>query len=1040
MKNFVVYKSSAGSGKTFTLVKEYLKLALIDKDKLTYNFKRILAITFTNLAAAEMKERIISSLKQIIENNQSSEIANILKQELNISPEELINRSKIVLENILHNYSDLAVGTIDSFTHKLIKTFAFDLRLPINFNLELDPNEFYNTVIDDLIYKIGDDEYIGNLLKEFTLNQVDVGGSWDPEINLKEFTKLLTKEESETYFNKLNEFSEEQLLSIKQKINDDIKTFINAIHTIASEAIELFNNFELELDNFKYNGIGNISVFQNIVKTRYNFIKDKWTRFEDAILNEDWLKNNSPISVSDTKKIAEELSQIGTQLLLYINNNYKTYRLNELLSKHLYSLLLLKKIQDIALQTKQEEQIVFLSEFNKTIFNLINNEPTPFIYERIGEKYHHYLIDEFQDTSNLQFQNLIPLLDNALSNGFYNLIVGDGKQSIYRWRNADVKQFEVLPNILNTDKNQITLQREENLIRNYSKKILDTNYRSTSTIVNFNNQFFRHVADNFIHENDKEIYDELEQKIKIENDGFVSIRNDVLDGITIDEHNTHLVHDYINNALNKNFTYADICVIVRKKRDGHTIANYLKSYNIPIISNESILLKNSLEVNTIVSFLKYLSNNNDQVSAAAVLNYLYQKQQINFNLYCELLIKINNTNLFELLNYIGIQINADDFLFQNIFDNCLTLLKALELNSNEHNYIRFFLDEVLDFLVNNNSNLNEFLQWWENRKNTASIIISPDANAVKIMTIHASKGLEFPVVIIPYCNWKLFKEEYKWVNINNCNIKLPTAVIKINNQINDAGFETEYSLEENNQILDHINMLYVAFTRAVQNLHIICSVNKKSPKNSVQAWLSNFIKEYNLPINEKNEFVIGDDNFADIKIKSKPIVYNISQLKFENVLDVVKIKSSNSNKAFGEAKEYGIIFHNILSKIKTVNAIDVVLNKSLLIGEINSDEVGLLKNQINTLFNHSILGNYFTDKYNSKIEQELITKDGLILRPDRVFFSFYETVVLDYKTGQRNDALYLPKMKKYKNALSDLNYTNIKLMLYYLELNELVEL
>jgi len=1040
LKNFVVYKSSAGSGKTFTLVKEYLKLSLIDKSKLTYNFKRILAITFTNLAAAEMKDRIISSLQQITENKKTTDIAKILAQELNVSQEELIYRSKIVLENILHNYSDLAVGTIDSFTHKLIKTFAFDLRLPINFNLELDPNEFYNTVIDELISKIGDDEYVSNLLKEFTLNQVDVGGSWDPEKNLKEFTKLLTKEDSENYFKKLNEYNETQLLNIKQKINADTKLFINSINSIATKALIVLSKYELELGDFKYNGAGNVSVFQNIIKTRYNFIKDKWVRFEDAIVDEDWLKSSASISASDAKKVAEELSQIGTELLLYINDNYKTYRLNELLSKQIYSLLLLKKIQDIATQTKQEEQIVFLSEFNKTIFNLINNEPTPFIYERIGEKYHHYLIDEFQDTSNLQFQNLIPLLDNTLSNGFYNLIVGDGKQSIYRWRNADVKQFETLPNILIENKNKITQQREDNLIRNYSKKILDTNYRSTSTVVNFNNTFFRHIAENFIHDEDRNIYDDLEQKLNVKNEGLVTIRNDVLEGLTLDEHNTHLVHEYINNALSKNFKYSDICVIVRKKSDGHTVANYLKSKNIPIISNESILLKNSIEVNTIISFLNYLSNNNDQISAVAVINYLYQKQQINFNLYCELLLKSNNSSLFELLNLTGINLNENDFLFQNIFDNCLTIIKALNLNSHGYNYVRFFLDEVLDFLINNNSNLNEFLYWWENRKNSASIIISSDANAVKIMTIHASKGLEFSVVIIPYCNWKLFREEYKWVNISNSNITLPTAVIKINNQVNDAGFEIEYNEEESNQLLDHANMLYVAFTRAIQNLHIICSTNKKSPKNSVQAWLKSFIEENKIQKNEKNEFAFGIDKIAEIKEKSKPLVYNISQLKFENILDVVKIKSSNSNKELGDAKEYGIIFHNILGKIKTLNDVENVLTKSLLIGEINVEDIERLKEQINILFNHPVLFNYFSDNYISKIEQELITKDGLVLRPDRVFSNASETIVLDYKTGQRNDALYLSKMTKYKNALIDLGYINVKIMLYYIELNELVEL
>jgi len=1043
LKNFVVYKSSAGSGKTFTLVKEYLKLALHEPTKLSFNFKQILAVTFTNKAAAEMKERIISSLQLISEGTKMPEIGKIICSELMISEEELTRRAGIVLTSILHNYSDLGVGTIDSFTHKLVKTFAFDLRLPINFNLELDSKDFYNKVIDELISKIGEDEYISDLLKEFTLNQVAAGNSWDPETNLKEFTKLLTNENSESYFSKLSELSEQQLLEAKEQIREQREKFLSTLREVSKKALTFVDKHNIKKDNLKHGGQGTISVFNTLSKTKYNFEKPDGVRFGEVIKSKEWFKKDSGISEQVADAVSNKLTEIGEELLGLIDSDYKLYKLNELLSRQIYSLLLIKKIQDITQQTKQEEQIVFLSEFNKTIFNLINNEPTPFIYERIGERYHHYLLDEFQDTSNLQFQNLIPLLDNSLSNGYYNLIVGDGKQSIYRWRNANVKQFEVLPKIFNATSNIVTHERENTLTRNFESKRLDKNFRSTRTIVEFNNHFFKQISCSYLNDSNELIYDSLEQGVFNSNEGFVSIVNESLPSGTIQEHHTAYVLKYINEALDKGYNYSDICIITRNKNHGHLVANYLKSRQLPIISNESILLKNNLEVNTIVAFLNYLLNENDRISAAAVLNYLFQKNTIAFDKYTKELLLLQHSDLFEVLANCGIRCSKQDFLYQNIFDNCLKIIELLNMTSHSHHYVRFFLDEVLDFLISQHSTISQFIEWWNKRKEKASLIVPETANAIRIMTIHASKGLEFPIVIIPYCNWLVYKPDNNWVNIQENKTPLPVAVVKLSEKITEAGLGEEFEEEFASQTLDQVNLLYVAFTRAVNQLHIIGSVNEKSTHQSINNWLTNYIEKNGYSKNADNEIEFGSQvtNPSIHQNNTGEKGYHLNPLEFHSPDGLIKIKAAHLNEEIGNARLYGIALHNILSRINTMDEVASAVEKSVHDGEISLTDKNKILSQLENVLKHPALINFYDrELYHSKIEQEILSKDGKVLRPDRIFIGESETVVLDFKTGQREDQLYLPKMLQYKKVLEELNYPNVRLCLFYIENQELIDL
>jgi ATP-dependent exoDNAse (exonuclease V) beta subunit len=1040
VKNFVVYKSSAGSGKTFTLVKEYLRLALADEKKLTTNYKYILAVTFTNKAAAEMKERVISALSQIIATKEISLIAKILCDELAINEAELKKRAQIVLSNILHHYSDFSVGTIDSFTHKLVKTFAYDLKLPINFNVELNVDSFYENVINSLINKIGEDEYVSKLLKEYALAKAEDNAGWDPEKHIKEFARLLQKEDSENYLQQLKQFDVVQFEEIRKELIAFIGYYKSNLKSLSKKTLDLIEKNNLKEEDFYYGKNGAINFFYKCFSLNVTIEETTGSRLQKAIKENKW--SSKGINANLVDNLSNQLSQNAKELILFLETNFETYSLCVLISKQIYPILLLKKIEEIASEKKQEEQLVFISEFNKNIFDLINNEPTPFIYERLGDRYHHFLLDEFQDTSSLQFQNLLPLLDNSLANGWFNLIVGDGKQSIYRWRNANVNQFSILPQLENKTGSLIIEERAETLTRNFKENVLNTNYRSVKTIIDFNNHLFDSLSEKLLHDSTKPIYSQQAQIIKNPEIGYITINTGKTEKDNLDDLNFELVSKYILQAIQNNFDYNDICLIVRNNKDGNKIANYLVENKIPVVSSDSLLLQSNMEVNTLVAFLRYLANTNDKVSAAVVLNYACKINLINQSQFISALDKLNaNDSLFEILNHLNISIYPQDYNLSNLLDNCIYFITALNLNKNGNTYLRFFLDEVNEYLVTKNSNLTSFIDWWETRSKTASMIIPASINAVKIMTIHASKGLEFPVVIIPYCNWQQYKANDSWVNIQNSQTKLPVAVVNLSSGIKNAGLELEFETETQEQILDNLNLLYVAFTRAVNRLHIITLSSSSNKQALISNWLEDYFKQ-NFTANKENEFTFGDENSKHTKHKAiNTSTYKLEPLAFNTNNDVIKIKASyldNSVEA-EEAKQQGIVMHTILSKIKSENDIDEVLNSEILNGLIGEKQFDNFKQKILSVIHHPKLELYYKTTTPQKLEAELITSNGELLRPDKLVFLKNETIIIDYKTGKENNKKYFTQLLKYQNALQSMGYQDIKMLLVYIDSLNVVE-
>ena len=446
-KKFAVFKSSAGSGKTYTLVREYVALAL----KSPLYFRHILAITFTNKAANEMKQRIILALLHLSDIEKYASTSTVLhmlpelQQSTGLSKQEVSGNASHVFTRILHGYDDFSVRTIDSFITRIVRTFAHDLHLAVDFEIELDEGLILDKAVDQLISRVGVDADLTKVLLEFTESLFEDDKNWQIEPGLKKTAKMLFSEGDQENIQKIHEISHSQLLDIIKDINAFRKNFSRDIMTIAEKAVDLIENNGISMDSF-FHGNSGIGAF--FKKLAYGEISAHNSYVVQTIQNDKWTSSGcSQADAQSIMHIKDDLKRMLADCIIHIDNGLQRYKLLEMVMANIYQVGILGALQREIEQIYHDKSILHISEFNKRISEIILREPVPFVYERIGEKYANYLVDEFQDTSELQWKNLLPLMGNSLASGNFNLVVGDAKQAIYRFRSGKVEQFVALPGL-----------------------------------------------------------------------------------------------------------------------------------------------------------------------------------------------------------------------------------------------------------------------------------------------------------------------------------------------------------------------------------------------------------------------------------------------------------------------------------------------------------------------------------------------------------------------------------------------------------------
>ena len=847
-----IYKASAGSGKTYTLVKEFLRIALKQPD----SFRHILAITFTNKAANEMKERIIGMLGKIrIGDEASALLIEELAAETGLTEADVIKNADSILKAIIHNYSDLNVSTIDSFVHRIVRSFAHDLHLSMNFSIEMDRDKLLNDVVEMLMDRLHDeDDQVTNAVVEFAESNIEEGKSWNVEHQLIGLARELFNEDAIPHLEQLSRFDLNEIKKVRASLHAYVKGFEQ----------KLFEEGKLAYNLILSQGLSAKSFFQT-EKGVFGFFR----KYAEGVFPADMCGNSYVVkTISEDKwgggKVTEgelaSIQSIALQLKAHYNNivshcsrSAADYHLAQLLLSKFYAFILLADIQKLMEEYKKENNLLHISEFQQKIYAIVREQDAPIIYERIGDWFNNILIDEHQDTSVLQWQNLVPLIENSQFKTEESLIVGDGKQAIYRFRNGKVEQFAVLPKIFGSE-NDARLKEREVAIANYGTESLNLqyNFRSRKAIVDFNNSLYD-VLGSLNELADKSIYEGQQQMQGRKADGgFVSLEflPNEEGAELLDEMRCARVEQLVADALQRGYALKDVAVLTRNNKNGSLLASWLISKGVPVISSESLLIDRSPKVKLLLAVLNYFDQRENHIARAEIVYYI-NLLSANAPLHFEKFDFKEEETVFEqqLSELIGKEFRSYNFLSYHINELIAELIAFFGL-SNADPFLQFFMDEVMVFATNNRSNIREFLGWWEEVKGNKSIIYPDTLDAVKLMTIHKSKGLQFPVVIMADADWpKRNSKKNFWVQFDKPWLPgLNLGLLPATKAVAETEFAALYEQELASSFLDMLNLVYVATTRAEDLLYILSTETKNEPRenNSVTALWVTYLKNAGL--------------------------------------------------------------------------------------------------------------------------------------------------------------------------------------------------
>ena len=1060
--SFTTYKSSAGSGKTTTLVAEYLTIALNASQP--DNYKKILAITFTNKAAHEMKERVINSLKSMAkeapEDQRYPVIFNKVKQALNLDDNQLKNRASKTLNHILHHYNDFSISTIDSFTHKIIRTFAHDLKLPINFEVDLDNDALLKKSIDLLLSRIGDNPALTSTLVSFSTSKTDDSKSWRIGNDLTDFARLLIKDEYESYLESLRDLNLEDFKNARKAIQQSMKVKEKRWFDRAQDFMNVLAGQGLTYLDLTHGKNGAGSYLNKLFKKNFGELKPS-NRLMTALEKNRWHAGSAPKSVQLTiQSIQDELTAIGNEMVADVYDHQSEYALEKELNKYIYQLAVLREIELEMEQYKADNNIMSISEFNKKIAEIVMNEPAPFIYERLGERYQNYLIDEFQDTSESQWKNLLPLLSNALSQGKndtinFNMVVGDAKQSIYRWRGGDADQFMQLPHVKGAEANPILMEHQQVLARNHQEQVLDSNYRSKREVVEFNNWFFQELIHKMQSSYIKNVYwgngeqkdqsEEFRQKFREDyTGGYVSFEVKNYDDKTeFEAFNLERIHQIIDDCIQDGYQLKDICLLFRTNKTAIQVANDLVNHNVPVMSSETLLLKNDPAVRAITAFFKWALDPKEGLAGAGLISALNRLEPYNFNLHQQLKALAEKTSdkkevMLEFLNQYGLEGCLEKLQTLSTYEAVQYLTSKLKLGDKPNAYLGAFAQQAHTFSLKTSNHLRDFLEFWKQKRDKLSISIPEGSNAVRIMTIHKSKGLEFPVVIIPFLDWSLNKlgDAKAWVSLDADKYKLPSGLIGLNkSSLENTDWSSLYEEESDKTKLDYINILYVAVTRPVDRLYSIVS-QKEGEKNTLSKLICPLLEEHPQWNGEASKLEVGtrtqvkqkSDQKSSASLHLKPT----SKSNWREQLQLAVSTPWNQQQDSEEAKAFGEILHHLLSINGTLEDRLTEMHQLIQSGWINRQIADAIEKQLGEVEGFKPYQDLVNQSQSVWSEREMAHPKFGLLRPDKVFFTETETVVVDFKTGSYRKK-HEEQVRRYADVLTELGFLDVRGVLFYLD-------
>lgn len=1045
-----IMKASAGSGKTYSLALKYISLLLESKDR--YAYRHILAVTFTNKATDEMKDRILKELHLLSLRPSESGYHDRFVPSVFPSDEELRKKAEEVLHDILHDYSAFAVSTIDRFFQQTLKAFSREIGQFASYQVELDKESLVRESVDRILDSLtAEDDALLSWLTDNVLEQIESGGRYSLDANLMDMAKRLMSPQRQEVMDaagvKAEDFSHAKLLEVRARCREVMTAYRSAVREKAEEALSIITGAGVDVKESR----------NSFFRYLYDYVE---LGDNDAVPypSDSFLKNSRDPDLWFSKakaktclpKVYPFLEAPLNELCDLFGKEYEVFNTACILDRQLYGLGVAVELETTFKELMKEKNVLCIDDSNTILKNIIDGADAPFIYEKTGVRYDHYLLDEFQDTAKVQWQNFSPLLKESESRNGQNLIVGDVKQSIYRWRGSDWKLLQdIIPSEFPSRK----------------ETLLDTNYRSLSGIVDFNNAFFKDAAsvlDMISGHQDgsgpvSEIYDDVRQKAHKSGrvPGNVSL--------TYCEKSDELqkVLDSVMEAQASGALLSEIAVLVRSNRTGEQVASYLMENGVPVVTDDSLRTKSSITVRRLVSLMSLVENPSDTVNG-----YLADALEVDMD------------------EEYGSLIDMAESLLRNLKETDDDMVWKGEIP-----HIQSFMDHLQDFVNSEGNSLRGFLKFWDEKDPSVS---SPSSGeSVRVMTIHKSKGLAFPYVIIPFAeNIKLYKEDSHWCVPEMRGTSLENCAEGVYDVCLDAGsekslFADDYREERFLQQVDNMNTAYVAMTRPVLGVHVIAKTPPKTCIAAVDADDVSSLKDFSQILYRfacrsgyAGHFVRTDDegcvrfdsgemvDFAEYRrgnghevkdfvicegneYPSIPLNVCMSE-DGTDVRERGRLKfSADSIDFFSEEGETGIsasnrirgvVLHDILSRMKTPDNLEAEVRASLISGDLTVSEHDDILAFLRARLGSAVSRGWFPeDPEMVLVEESVIDTDGEILRPDRVVIKDGKVLIIDYKFGER-DRRYERQIRKYMSVWCRMGYADVTGILWYVNDDEVVTL
>ena len=1054
-KALTIYKASAGSGKTFMLTRHYLTLAL-ESEK---NYTHILAITFTRKATAEMRQRIVDELKLLSSNISQSEHAEYISKELGISLDELQVRSQKLLSSILHDYSNFSITTIDQFFQRIIRSLARELGLPAGYRIEMDEKKILSRAVEIMLDKTSDDEELFNLFLEYVKSEViDENRSHIFHNAIIEFVEKILREDLKDAFLKIGDNDFKSIVQTYQKtLQTQFYAFENELKRRTNVFEEQLKHHNLELSDLK-NGT-RAKYLYNAVSNGFKFKTDDLKKLfgtdideeKDKFLKKDFLKNIG----SDY----DSLHQIFVSDCQHFTDNYPQYYFAKNAHRNLWHILFFANIWFEMNQIKKNENLFVIGDSPVLLSQIIDKNDTSFIFEKIANRFNHFLIDEFQDTSTLQWNNLRPFVANSMAqfnpqqqkSNVNNLIVGDVKQAIYRFRNGN---WSLLNEQVDKELGSLGIDNQ----------VLNHNWRSSRTIIDFNNTAFdilrkelplEYFSDVPIEYRNalESLYKDYKQQYphETEKQGYVQVV-----ALEKDEYRETTVNTVINQViemLDNGVQQGDIAILVRKAEHGQIIAEALlscssdiKKHNLQIAMSDVLSVDKSIAISAIINTLQYLSNPEEEyyiwIAAWNVAKTLGTDTK---NFFCQTPQKLLPSEFFD---------SIENLKKSTIYDAVIRIIEIFKLNRNKDEipFLSRFLNFITQYLENSSSDQKAFLKYWEDESSNVKIPSPSTSNAIQILTIHKSKGLEFKHVILPFVDWRIVNsnKELVWVKdqINDTNLPVSAPFTQA------AEFSIYKDLLYNeyfNFVVDSLNIIYVAFTRAKTSLSIYTT--QEPVKNTVGKWIVNIFNE-----RDKWQGEIDYDdkgNFLKYTFGNSKLLHEASETTEEagNIIDSLTIDTDisvsvrNSSSVYSKDEdtelsgvEYGTVMHRIMEQITTLSSLDRAVNKIAATGVLSRDEIDEISRKIKDAITQPQVSEWLSENAKIYNEHVLISPDGKLLRPDRIVeTSDGKRILIDYKFTHEQSDEHINQVHKYAKTLEKAGKKVDSAYLWYMLQNNIVK-